>query len=463
MNAAESKIKKALNLAVDYRNKGSSPTEAVIKAASDQSLSPDMAERLVESFNIALTNATIKNASDKTASFLLAEKGEVMKGVFDIYRPSEGKMASSSEPDSFSCTHDDIDLSWMYGGRKSVSFDNPVELIRKVAGVTQLAEHEISNYSQDALAASMKTERSFLDVCESATLSDFRGKFASFEMRALSEYGEAVRPVIDNIYEATGLEGIGEARFEGTAKIASEYFPPCSFYSKFEKLMADTTELFQKQDAYDQKLAALNEEIGETETLLREALSDYSFSPTIGKSAAAMLGTAPFSFLQKEGADEKEKKPSGGGGGGFLKTMGGAMGGTPFDRSKSLVPSSWEGTGKSISDEYQQAHTNAIESYYKGPKDEVDMEMSNVRRQAILSELMANDDIISKIDPKHIEQSYSTLLSMAPDLTLQPGVVQSWLRQSSAAQSVDPYTAKQLLDLQQGVLKNKAIAKGEKV
>lgn len=467
MNTAEKKIKTALNLAVDFKNNGSDPTEAVSKAASLEALNPDMTERLVEAFNIALTNATIKNASDKTASFPLADRDTVMKNVFDIYEaPAKtDKEASVDAAPHIQIEAGDIDLSWMLDGRQKVAnLDNPEEMVRHVYGTCQNAQHELSKVAQDVFAASQNMERGFLDVCSIATTSEFLGKFAMFEMQALSEYGEQVRPVLDNIFDAAGLDRFGEKRFEGSVKLASDFFPETEIYSAFDRLMNATTAYHEAEGIYSQKEAEVQSQTAETNALLREAVRGVSAPGTEVKHAADLLGPilpdAPSTLWDKLGEDKQDD----GGGGGIKGIDPTALtGSSPFDRGSGLLPASWKGISSSISDQYSQAHGEAMKNYFRGPKDEVDLEKDNIKRMTILRQLMAEDEIISKIDPKQVEQNYNALLQTAPHMTLNPAVVQGWLRQSSATQAVDPFTAKQLLDLEKGSLQNKALAKGEKV
>lgn len=470
MNTAEKKIKTALNLAVDFKNNGSDPTEAVSKAASLEALNPDMTERLVEAFNIALTNATIKNASDKTASFPLADRDLVMRNVFDVYEaPAKTeKKASDDVTSHVQIEAGDIDLSWMLDGRqKLANLDNPEEMVRHVYGTFQNAQHELSKVAQDVFAASQNMENGFFDVCSIATTSEFLGKFATFEMQALSEYGEQVRPVLDNIFDAAGLDRFGEKRFEGSVKIAADFFPETEIYSAFDRLMNATNAYHEANGIYSQKGAEVQSQIEETNTLLREAVHESSAPEVRAKQAADLLDpispNVPLTLWDKLGADREDD--GGGGGGGGIKGIDptAITGSSPFDRGSGLLPASWKGVSSSVSDQYSQAHGEAMKNYFRGPKDEVDLEKDNIKRITILRQLMADDEIISKVDPKQIEQSYSALLQTAPQMTLNPAVVQGWLRQSSATQAVDPFSAKQLLDLEKGSLQNKALAKGEKM
>ena len=83
MNPAESKIKNALEKAAYYhRENGLSPNDSIIKAANEYELNPHMIDRVVESFNVAKTNAVLSRATDKTASFPVAERAVILDAVF---------------------------------------------------------------------------------------------------------------------------------------------------------------------------------------------------------------------------------------------------------------------------------------------------------------------------------------------------------------------------------------------
>jgi hypothetical protein len=453
MNSAESKIKEALHAAVELKNSGNSPTEAVSKAASRLALNPDMTERLVEAFNIALTNATIRDASDKTASFPLADRGAVMKNVFDIFdTPDTSKTASAGEAveASFSCSPGEVDLSWLHGGMvKQASLDNPEELVRQTHGELQKIGRNIEAAAQDAYASEVSVEREFRGLLDVMSQSAFLGKFANFETQALSEYGEQVRPILDNLYEAAGLNRFNEIRAQGEFKIASKYFEPTEAYRRFDLLMEATQDLHNKTAALENVAGESSKSAAELYTLLAEAVP-----ATAIKTASKRLSAADLVLAAPSQKAAEQDSPG--------VDISGLVGKSPFDRGSGLLPSSWQGVASSVTDAYSKAHGDAVKKFYTGPKDEVGMERDNLTRSTILQELLAKDEIISKADPATVQDSYNALLQVAPTMTLNKAVVQSWLRQASASQAVDPFMAKQLLDLEKGSLTNKALERGEK-
>jgi hypothetical protein len=129
---------------------------------------------------------------------------------------------------------------------------------------------------------------------------------------------------------------------------------------------------------------------------------------------------------------------------------------SPF-KDKGVIPSAVEGVSKSLSDDHAKAHSLATESFYKGNKGEVDEEVNNIRRQKILMDLMADDEIIATMGPGNIQNAYNVLLGISPELSLQPAIVQAWLRNAGSSQAVDPFAAKQLVELDQGLMKSKAM------
>lgn len=448
MNSAESRIKSALNDAVGHKNSGLPPTEAVSKAASGIGLNPDETERLVESFNIALTNATIHAAEDKTASFPLADRGQVMANVFDVFKSaSSEKVASADQVEAFSVEAGRIDLSWMHGGMpKSASLDNPDELVRHSHNAFQKIGQALEASAQEAYDAGIGVERRFEAMIDHMEESAFSGKFATLEMQALSEYGEGIKPVLDNLFDAVGLAERGERRFEGTAKIGSTYFSPTTEYRLFEDLMSVTESLHEKNAALEKVAEEAGREVSEITALLNEAVPETAprSSPKTAYAADLISG----------------KGDSGGGIKGI--DIQGLVGDPPFDRGSGLLPSTWQGVAGTISDTFSKAHGDALKKFYSGPKDDVGMEKDNIDRATILSDLIANDEIISRADRRDVEDSYSALLQIAPSLTKNRAVVKGWLRQASASQAVDPFMTKQLLDLEKGHLTNKALEKGER-
>lgn len=445
MNEAERKIKVALRLAVDFKNDGDDPNTAVSKAASLEKLNPDMTERVVQGFNIALTNATLKNASDKTAAFPIADLPTVMERVFG-HTPAKNDKTASAVHEAFFAESKPVTVrvGWESGMQKAAAAENPEGMVRQVHGACELARHEVSKIAQDVMCAENKVQEAFVNMVDLLSNTDMSGKFAMFEMQARSEYGDDIIPVIDNLYEAGGLDRFNEPRFVGSVKIASDYFPSTPVYSAFDRLMEATNAYHKAVEEGETKQAEIGAEISSLVTLMHEALPETRPFPKLGEDEGGPSGGRATNLLSSVTAGLPSRESL-----------------SPFSSDSRMIPSAVGGVSKGLGDQYAKAHSHHLETLYKGPKDEVANEMNNVRRGAIIRELMTNDDVISKMDPSHLQEHYNALLTIAPDLTLQPSVVRGWLRHSAASQAVDPFTAKQLADLQGQVSKNKLIATGQ--
>ena len=82
----------AMKEAASIFNKTGDPNQAIIKTASDRDFNSDQVTRLVELFNTVTALNHYKSASDKTASFPLADADNIMIQLFD---PEKLAMAES--------------------------------------------------------------------------------------------------------------------------------------------------------------------------------------------------------------------------------------------------------------------------------------------------------------------------------------------------------------------------------
>lgn len=432
-NPAERKIKAALEKAAELHRNGDEPNTAVAKAASQYELNPEMTCRVVEGFNIGKTNTTIAKAEDKTASFPIADATEVLGQVFGGGLKSASVMSKSASAADVGYTEvaPEITIDWV-GNQKTAS-EAPEfrETMRQINGLDRQYAAELSKIAQDQMKHEMGMGDSLRQLVEHFRQSDQIGKFAEFEQQVLSEYGEQAKPDLDLIHENAGLT---EARYDGgLPKVGSIYFQPAAANQLFDTYAEHMTGYFAAQAEYGTKLAQFLGELGELNNLAKEAAGIPRTEPA----------TAADALLFKSGGAPKE---------GLFSVEAPAH--TLFSAAQSGVEGA-TGAG------YQAAHTKALENRYKGPKDEVSMETDNAKRQMILVDLLSNDDIISKQPREQMMGAYNTVLGIAPDVTLQPEIIRAFLRSASAQQSVDPFTATQMGQLQNVLTKNKMLQSGK--
>lgn len=453
-NEAERKIARALDSAVQLKNSGSAPDDCLIKAASMHDLNPDMTERLVEAFNIALTNSTIRKLGDKTASFPIASKSAVLSGVFDRLAPADkSKTASSAEEDFFRISHKPVLLGWDATGTalaKTARLESV--MISQAHGACDRLHSGLSKLAQDKMAAELKVNDAYADLCNHLVTSDNLHKFAGLEHQALSEYGDSIKPLLDELYSSTRLDKFKVARFSGTVEKV-EYFQKSAGWDLLQGFVSSVQALDEAAGKHSKEAAVVQQQIGETHGLIHVLNGGKDPEP---KCAADLLtGNGDF-FLKK--AEEDDVQPSSGVDAVGMVSKAVA---SPFDRGNNFVSSIQGGVAGALSETYQKAHAEAQKNKLRGPKDEADMERSNLIRQRILAELVNGDEIISRMPHTDVEHSYSSLLSLAPDLTLDHNVVRGWLRNSAATQALDPFTAGQLIKTQQDSQKNKLLSSGQ--
>jgi len=76
--------------------------------------------------------------------------------------------------------------------------------------------------------------------------------------------------------------------------------------------------------------------------------------------------------------------------------------------------------------------------------------LRNMQTSALLTDLMANDEIISSYDPVEVIHHYNEISQIAPRASGQEGIVRAVLRKRLAGgqSAIDPFEVSQLLDME---------------
>lgn len=428
MNTAERKIFNAHQLAGSYCNQGSSPTEALVKVANDVELNPEMVRRVSEMLNVSLTRNFLKSASDKTSTFPLADAESAIKQVFT--ETTNSKVAAvdwGSSEGSFT-------VEAIYSNDAPFSFSktasvkptgNLADLVRQAEGAKGQLRLEISKLAQDQLSSETRALDHYTRLVGHFTQSHNTSSYATFENQSFMDYGDKVAGILDHVF--AHLPENTERGDTDYSKEAS-YFEPSDANRLFDALILETHTSATIVDALHAKRAELRDFESKIEQYYLHALGGAQ------KKASSALSLLDF----KKKADLSVGLP-------FANPLEAAIGAHNTQSAGS----------------YATGLEKEQEGLYKRPKDEADMEVDNIRRQAILAELMSNDDVISGQQPEHVRSAYETLLQISPKSTLHREVVRSVLRNATAQQAVDPFTAKQLSDLEGQHLKNKALSEGK--
>ena len=79
-------------------------------------------------------------------------------------------------------------------------------------------------------------------------------------------------------------------------------------------------------------------------------------------------------------------------------------------------------------------------------------EMQSIRMQAMLTEFLADDPVISTYDPEDVIDAFNQIAQMTPRASLQPAVMRGQLRKMLQQQdAMEPFEAGQLIDVERGL------------
>lgn len=442
MNSTEQKIFSAFRKAAEYCSTGGfEPTDALVKSAMDADLNPEMTRRAGEMLNIFLTHRFMKSASDKTASFPTADLGDVLRKAFTEDAPASSEARQGYRSSKKASAAGEPKLSFIG------SAATPEPALRDITDlVEQLRGHvKVASESADEARRNAEYERHAAFATYKSLIGSLREshnyqKFAAFEAQCLSEYGE----------EALGhLDGIAD-QLPGVKRLSRDEYPKRAFYFARGPL----------NDLFDSFVEGIS----------KVAAADSDFESSLASARAFEL-EAENIYRKVAGAEPKEGNPLATAGDLLSKTVGSgltSMSGGLAGSAARYLPPELGGTGpasgaadKAVGDQYGRAMADSLERQYKGPQQQVDMEMQNVQRSAILKDLLSNDEIISSLDPQLVQGAYNGLLQMAPDLTLNRAVVAGYLRTAGSQQALDPFTAQQLGNVNKVQLENKNLKDGK--
>ena len=77
----------------------------------------------------------------------------------------------------------------------------------------------------------------------------------------------------------------------------------------------------------------------------------------------------------------------------------------------------------------------------------------NMYRQLMLQRLMTTDPILKGADEEAVARAYSTIMELAPEVSLKEDVTRSILREAVTTTAMSPYDAKSYVDLDAAIKK----------
>jgi hypothetical protein len=422
--AEESRLVSCLDRATSLVSGGSPPSEAIAKAAKEARLHPDSVPLAVHAYNVGRQTYQRQKCAGKDTSCLLGEFPLAdPDDVESIMYPKSSSILEGRKAASMSVVSDEYSQapSQMAKYRKAAmekiaSERLPAPKVESKPEDPQLYYHRCAQVKLAADKAVRDLEISLINSQDElrsklAAVWDWCRKNSSqvpvVEWNSRQLFGDGVKEIFD--YATSGLTGIGRAQKRAyTSKSAVDqgsapYSLVKSALDKAVELIQDSASVRRAQEKIAQGVATtlpFGPKEEETSFVLKRASS-------IKKDAAGFFG----GML------------SGGIGGAISHAL------TPKDPSD-------------ISDNMQTAIAD--------PSHEA--RMRSIRAQAMLSDLVSNDEVIQGYDPHEVTNAYNEIVQTSPHLADQYSVMRSALRSRLTSGQMQPFEVAQLRDIDKSLV-----------
>lgn len=421
---AEDRILAALEQAIEYVNGGTGPSAAIVKAAAAADLPAGHVRLMVQAYNTGRTNFQRKSSTDifeKSANFPLADPAAVLEELF----PSNIKEAAAQAFRSTVVADEyNQDPSWI--GQSSVMEKAALALPPMTArkpdayprdGSIRLkkAEGMLVSLEREREMARLPVSRALDKVA--ATIDDldhyFRvagrpATFKTIESNAAALWGRPAAIVMQKVAQANPFIP-RNGRPDPGASMDVRREP----YSLIKKAL-DAIEEYRKARAAFERF--------EKEATVAGVRLASRFLPPVPKVHRGSI--------LKEFGPEKQAFASP-----FLSGMqnyGGYR--TMEEIAGKLVPKSED---KLKTDAFLALEDPAHEARLRA-----------IRAQAVLHDMLANDEYISSEDPHKVTRLYNEIIKLSPRAADQPMLMRALVRRYLAQGQVDPHDVDQLVGIE---------------
>lgn len=433
--AAEERLLGAIEKTAALVNSGVHPNDAIAKAAQEDGIPPGHLSLMVHAYNTGRTTRQRQEGSsplEKAAEFPLADLSAVLEQVY----PSQVKTAAAIERDAAVSLEyalppsgmlarrrrqellkqaESIDWRrWSHGDQEVIATPpeayptEPAVRMKRAYCEAERLTRDIAEARRQEAEAFDKLAHTFGEITEY-----FRRPGASpipvVKEQAYLLHGGKASQLIDEIVRVTpGLAKMAQHK----AGQVSNYLPAAD-----GEVYGLISEFLDQVDAY-RKIKQAHATLRQTNQERAEAL----LAPFVDRPTS-VLGEEPSSIKQATagsmaslllGATAAQTLGFGGGGG---------AGASP-------APQRGGGYNK-LTDPSHEAR------------------LRNIRAQAMLQDLIANDPTISQHDPTETLQAYNDIVAMAPRTADQNILMQPLLRKRLTQGSLDPFELDQLLGMEQ--------------
>lgn len=450
---AEHKLITAIEAAAAYVNSGLEPNAAIVKSASEHNIPAGHVNLMVHAYNTGRTNKQRESGGDtyeKAADFKLADAQTVLDRLY----PKQVKTSAEVRKNEIISTEYAVSPTGFLARRRS-------SLAKEAAAVqTFFSERAYTAPPRDEHAAAMRAH--VQRVTEKRAAEELRRQLTMAEHNAaaamdkLAEYFRVPGNMsfVDAVKEV-GLR-LGPQGVSVLEKVAA-------VYPQFKKQAATNRDHFGADPVYNLVENVLNNvnafvEARNSMPPTKEASAEKKIAQTPVTGSILYDATQEPLELKKAGADSKpttlknvlfgDGKSSGGSAG---KSENGALGsfGRPIRGTADLIgsdvkPDSVFAPALGLASD---PATEKLKAYQDITAPEHELQLKNIRAQATLHDLMANDPVVSGYDSSEVANAFNDIANAAPNIVDSPAVLQAVLRKRLEAGQFADFDVKQLLDM----------------
>lgn len=418
----ERRLLSCLDSAVSMVSKGASPAEALAKSAKDAGLHPDSIPLMVQAYNVGRQTYHREKCAGQGTSCLMSEHPIAkVEDVESRMFPGPSAILGSRK----SAAHSGVSTEYalppvMEKAHKEkmvklASVALPAPAIERKATDPNLIAYQMSVAKTAAdkaiydlklrlISSHDELERKLASV--SAWCRKNSALVPETEWNATQLFGQGVKEVFD--FATLGLTGLkrAEKRAYITRQAVDRTKAP---YSLIKEALDKAVEYIQDEATVKAACEKIEREVSKVTPFGEKSAQE--------KRSAILAGKATASSLPSKTA--------------FLGT-------TPGDIIGPQVANYWK--PKEPSD------------ISKGMLDEInspshDAEMRSIHSQAMLSDLMNNDEIISGHEPPDVINAFNEISQLTPHMSNNYAVMRSALRKYLTGGEIQPFEAQQLRDL----------------
>jgi hypothetical protein len=428
---AEQRLTAALEKVAELVADGVNPNDAIVKIASAEGIPAGHINLMVSAFNTGRTETQRKVCDDvfeKAAEFDLADAESILKEMY----PDSVKTAAEARTESVVSPEYGLPPVWHRDLVKKATFNQTLPPLQTKSGkvVTEVAPLPVDPMSVMKKAhAGMKDRQREIENRRGEvsnlhdTLLESITKLAEYFKRPGCEPFLSVKNNMVRTFgkQASMLFNILESKNRQLAKQASsdrEYFSLVNFQQEPYNLVRNCMDVAAK---YLEKKASFEDFEKKTKAEMEKLILPFGEAQNPQVTYGVLESVEKRSFLNPlsemtKARDEASK--------GIFKDIAGM---TTFDKEVA--------ENKAMKALQDPGHT---------------AKLRNMQTSALLTDLMANDEIISSYDPEEVIHHYNEISQIAPRASGQEGIVRAVLRKRLAGgqSAIDPFEVSQLLDME---------------